>query len=115
MPPRQRDRDGAGWLFPVLLGVTTAAIGFVAGWMANTETEKDSGAAPRKTANNSALRPETCQPATDSEPACPVCLDNRVDCVLIPCNHVVCQRCAVRLPSCPSCRAVVDTRERIFI
>jgi sacsin len=37
---------------------------------------------------------------------CAICLENNVDCVLIPCGHIYCEACVTRLPrpSCPICR-----------
>jgi len=45
---------------------------------------------------------------------CFICMESRVDCLLIPCNHAICERCWLRTRStnCPGCRQdVVDVRK----
>lgn len=42
---------------------------------------------------------------------CAICLENNVDCVLIPCGHIYCNECVSRLPrpSCPICRHAISS------
>jgi hypothetical protein len=111
---RRGNRDGGSSLWAVaLVGLATAAVGFFAGMMAaQPATVEDTDATRRA---SSRLDPSTCQAAQGDEPTCPVCMDNRQDCVLGPCNHVVCQRCSTQLAECPMCRTRVRTRERLFL
>jgi hypothetical protein len=47
---------------------------------------------------------------------CFVCMEALVDTLLVPCNHVICERCWVRTRSsaCPGCRQEVIEIRRIF-
>jgi len=46
---------------------------------------------------------------------CPICMDHEADSTLTPCNHSICQECAVKIikpfltPMCPLCRAPIET------
>ena len=51
----------------------------------------------------------------DSCVSCIVCMDNAINCVLMPCAHeVACQRCASRLALCPICRTAVGSTLKIY-
>ena len=57
------------------------------------------------------LQPDKVCPAQRGELECIVCFENRVDCALRPCNHIVlCQRCAVQLRKCPVCKKAIGAR-----
>lgn len=49
-----------------------------------------------------------CTPTINSEPACIVCLENKITHIVQPCNHAcLCSRCTVAvatLHGCPKCR-----------
>jgi len=47
---------------------------------------------------------------------CFVCMDSLVDTFLVPCNHVMCERCWFRIQgsSCPGCRQDVNDVRKIF-
>ncbi|KAL3643316.1 hypothetical protein CASFOL_014131 [Castilleja foliolosa] len=46
--------------------------------------------------------------------SCRVCLTNEVDVTLIPCGHVLCQRCSSAVSRCPFCRKQVSKTIRVF-
>lgn len=51
---------------------------------------------------------------------CCICLDNDVDCVLLPCGHVTCCMKCVQpqndsLKTCPICRIVVEDFHKVFL
>ncbi|KAG0589167.1 hypothetical protein KC19_1G000400 [Ceratodon purpureus] len=45
---------------------------------------------------------------------CRICLTNEVDTIVIPCGHVLCQRCSTALSKCPFCRRQVTKCQRIY-
>ncbi|RZF45359.1 hypothetical protein LSTR_LSTR002802 [Laodelphax striatellus] len=45
---------------------------------------------------------------------CPVCLTQQKNVMLLPCTHMVCQRCVYRLASCPLCRLGVRFAFKAF-
>ena len=49
----------------------------------------------------------------DDDYVCPICYRNRINCKYMPCGHTTCKVCAERTmvdnPSCPFCRASVDS------
>jgi hypothetical protein len=104
-------------------GLLTAAVGFIAGalWSSQKEEQQQTtqGEDPlraRTVGNGQRFNPRHCEPAKEGESACAVCMHNRVDALLVPCNHVVvCQDCAQHLNQCPYCREPVSTRERVFL
>ena len=48
--------------------------------------------------------------------ACFVCMESLVDTLLVPCNHVICERCWVRTRSekCPGCRQQVNDVRKMY-
>jgi len=55
-----------------------------------------------------------CMKASDDEKACIVCMENRVDALLLPCSCAnTCVECAKRVKtetkSCPTCRKAIET------
>ena len=46
---------------------------------------------------------------------CPICWDKAKDCALVPCGHAVCHDCAEGLRQCPTCRAPIQSRVRLFM
>lgn len=45
---------------------------------------------------------------------CRVCLTNEVDTIVVPCGHVLCQRCSSAVTRCPFCRHQVTKSQRIY-
>lgn len=45
---------------------------------------------------------------------CRVCEDAQPNIVLIPCHHVLCPRCALRVYICPFCREIITGRKRLY-
>lgn len=45
---------------------------------------------------------------------CAICLDRAKSCVLIPCGHQFCGKCADRVDACPICRSTVSQRVRTY-
>lgn len=46
---------------------------------------------------------------------CSICMENKVDSVLIPCGHLYCSECAKVLEVCPHCRNSFGRIQRIFL
>ncbi len=47
---------------------------------------------------------------------CIVCMDTPASTILMPCGHLaVCETCSAALDKCPSCRAEIAFRTRVFI
>ena len=67
------------------------------------------------------LRELSSSPASSDEPACKVCLVNKVAVALQPCGHAcTCAPCTLRLggsgtPLCPICRTTATAVVRVFI
>uniref|UniRef100_A0A7S1Q6B5 RING-type domain-containing protein n=1 Tax=Neobodo designis TaxID=312471 RepID=A0A7S1Q6B5_NEODS len=106
------DHRRTPWWATAMVGIAAAAVGFFVGMKAS---EQQTVVDPAAKGLHTRINPSTCKRATDGEPACAVCMDYRQDCVLGPCNHVVCQRCAVEVQQCPMCRVNIASRERLFI
>lgn len=45
---------------------------------------------------------------------CRVCLDRPVNNVFVPCGHVSCEECGLRLTHCHICRKAIDIRQRCY-
>ena len=45
---------------------------------------------------------------------CSICMERKVDCVLVPCGHMYCSQCIVGLDECPHCRAVPQKIQKLF-
>ena len=45
---------------------------------------------------------------------CTICMERKVDCVLVPCGHMYCSQCIVGLEECPHCRHRPDKIQRLF-
>ena len=51
----------------------------------------------------------------EEESLCICCLDRPRDIVFLSCNHmIVCEQCAPRTASCPTCRVPITEKRRIF-
>merc|ERR1712130_369122 len=51
----------------------------------------------------------------EDEDMCKICMDNRVDCVMLECGHMCpCLQCGKQLSECPICRAYVIRVVKIF-
>lgn len=49
-------------------------------------------------------------------PVCTICMDAKVQSVLVPCGHAcACRTCARRLRRCPVCRVLITKRQKLFI
>lgn len=63
------------------------------------------------------LRPHV-RPASTSDVACGVCLENAKTIAFIPCGHSVCEQCNVLLLNtvapCPLCREPIQSRLQLF-
>ncbi|KAL1500774.1 hypothetical protein ABEB36_006219 [Hypothenemus hampei] len=47
---------------------------------------------------------------------CKICMDNRLDCVFLPCAHVVsCTTCASRIDRCPLCRGEITQIQKLYM
>jgi hypothetical protein len=50
-----------------------------------------------------------------AEPSCPVCMNQAVDCAIVPCGHTYCFNCARRMMSeCSICRGRIRDRMKIY-
>ena len=50
-----------------------------------------------------------------SQNRCSVCMDQEIDCVLMPCRHrAMCQGCSNMCQRCPLCRASITERLKVF-
>lgn len=45
---------------------------------------------------------------------CRVCLSGEVDTTVVPCGHVLCNRCAAAVTRCPFCRNAVVKALRLY-
>lgn len=54
-------------------------------------------------------------PASTGVEACEICLVNKKTIALVPCGHVWCSECASKVQTCPTCRANIISRLRIYI
>lgn len=51
---------------------------------------------------------------TKDKMECTICMERRVDCVLVPCGHLYCSVCVKGLISCPHCRSNYKIIQKIF-
>ena len=59
-------------------------------------------------------------PPEDDEPLsqrlCCVCLDRRIQVVVIPCGHAcMCRKCSFRVHKCPVCRLDIQAQQRFYM
>jgi len=55
---------------------------------------------------------------SDNVGICCVCLESRVDTLLRPCKHIICEQCCKQLPLpklCPTCRSSVQSTEHVYL
>jgi len=45
---------------------------------------------------------------------CTICMENKVNCVLIPCGHLYCSGCVMTNGFCPHCRKEFNNVQRLF-
>ena len=45
---------------------------------------------------------------------CSICMERKVDCVLVPCGHLYCSQCIVGFEQCPHCRSVPKKIQKLF-
>jgi len=46
---------------------------------------------------------------------CKICVDQSMDCVLVPCGHLcICMQCAIQVTQCPICRSQILNRQKIY-
>ncbi|EUB57325.1 Baculoviral IAP repeat-containing protein 7 [Echinococcus granulosus] len=48
------------------------------------------------------------------EVKCRVCMDRPVKCVFVPCGHLSCEECGLRLTHCHICRKAIELRQRCY-
>lgn len=48
------------------------------------------------------------------EVKCRVCFDRQVKCVFVPCGHLSCEECGLRLTHCHICRKSIEIRQRCY-
>jgi hypothetical protein len=46
--------------------------------------------------------------------SCPICLDSKVNIVLVPCGHTVCNDCKDMINDCPICREPIKFKQQVF-
>lgn len=59
--------------------------------------------------------PAPVEEATDPSNECTICMDNKINTALIPCGHSFCPTCAHQMRTCPTCRAPITQRLRLFM
>ena len=74
---------------------------------------------PTPRGSNYATSDSTEGPA-DDEPVSPrlccVCLERRIQVVVIPCGHAcMCRKCSFRLSKCPVCRLDIQAQHRFYM
>jgi late competence protein required for DNA uptake (superfamily II DNA/RNA helicase) len=45
---------------------------------------------------------------------CTICMENKVNCVLIPCGHLYCSNCVISGNTCPHCRDNFSSIQKLF-
>ena len=45
---------------------------------------------------------------------CSICMENKIDCVLVPCGHMYCSKCIVGVDVCPHCRNSFQKIQKLF-
>ena len=55
------------------------------------------------------VRESLQEAATRSLRCCPVCFEDAVCCVLVPCGHIFCKACCTKLNTCALCRQKKDS------
>ncbi|KAL5968295.1 E3 ubiquitin-protein ligase MYLIP [Taenia solium] len=48
------------------------------------------------------------------EVKCRVCMDRLIKCVFVPCGHLSCEECGLRLTHCHNCRTAIELRQRCY-
>ena len=51
----------------------------------------------------------------NSKPLCPLCFQNMINYVIIPCGHTFCKNCLDRCANCGVCRGTITTIQQIYI
>jgi len=51
---------------------------------------------------------------TKDKMECTICMENRVNCVLIPCGHVYCSDCVQSSNICPHCRTEFTQVQKLY-
>ena len=61
---------------------------------------------------------EIVKPEDAQKKMCPICFENEVNTVLVPCGHTYCKGCSEndrsRNANCPQCRSVINARVKLF-
>jgi len=61
---------------------------------------------------------EIVKPEDAQKKMCPICFENEVNTVLVPCGHTYCKGCSdidrSRNAKCPQCRSVINARVKMF-
>uniref|UniRef100_A0A6C0J6A6 RING-type domain-containing protein n=1 Tax=viral metagenome TaxID=1070528 RepID=A0A6C0J6A6_9ZZZZ len=45
---------------------------------------------------------------------CNICMENNIDCVLVPCGHLYCSKCIVGIDICHQCRDRYSKIQKLF-
>lgn len=66
--------------------------------------------------NTSVAEQEQEQEQEHNEKNCGICRENNKEVVFIPCGHVLCQICAIKIKeACPFCKCKIDSLFRVYI
>uniref|UniRef100_A0A6C0ANF7 RING-type domain-containing protein n=1 Tax=viral metagenome TaxID=1070528 RepID=A0A6C0ANF7_9ZZZZ len=61
---------------------------------------------------------ELVKPEDIQKKMCPICFENEVNTVLVPCGHTYCKSCSeidkTRYAKCPQCRSQINARVKLF-
>ena len=107
-------RDGRNVVLGAILGATVVGVTWLfSGWAKGKEEANAGSSSPPKATPSSLdeLHMDKVRVAEKGEAECIICQENRVDCALRPCNHIVlCQSCGVQLKECPVCKTPISAR-----
>jgi DNA repair ATPase RecN len=61
---------------------------------------------------------EIVKPEDSQKKMCPICFENEINTVLVPCGHTYCKPCSdmdrTRNAKCPQCRSQINARVKLF-
>lgn len=61
---------------------------------------------------------EIVKPEDTAKKMCPICFENEINTVLVPCGHTYCKPCSdmdrTRNAKCPQCRSQINARVKLF-
>ncbi|XP_031504928.1 E3 ubiquitin-protein ligase RGLG4-like [Nymphaea colorata] len=90
-------------------------LGHVTGKSKRVIARPPPGGRPRFESMQETTRQTDSQSTTNerANQACPICLTNSMD-MAFGCGHMTCRECGENLRTCPICRAVIQTRLRLY-